>query len=435
MTAIGISVEWLITFIEVALCHYVMQIFFTNQYARKKQHFVYLCVASVITTGVILLNLVNLSFSISTVLYFILVNAIGGCVLYKGRFADFLVIAITYCAFFNFFEWSILTVTSLIVSPELFLKIQAEFSFPRIVMIICAKTVEILICLVLGKYLKIMTAKMKKTRLLLFGVIAAFISSLYLFQPSGILSDLRLNFLQTFLMIVIIFLLCFVYLFYRFKQIQNEQLFTSQQNHLLQKNYEIAQAAYQANAELYHDMRNHFLTLQSFLAENKIEEAQNYLEKLSGSKALQSVEHWTGIEAIDYILGQKISNAKQNHITVTVNAEYPKDCKIVHVDLCTILTNLFDNAIEACQKCPKETERNIEVNIRRIHQFIIIRVSNTISVKPNMQNGSLLTSKSDCLHHGWGLRSVKSAVEKYQGTMEYDYADNRFTVSIMLFYR
>lgn len=225
---------------------------------------------------------------------------------------------------------------------------------------------------------------MRKTKLILFGIVAAFLSMLYLIHISGVYSDLRLYPIQTFLTIVLIFSLCFVYLVYRLRLIQNEQTFIAQQNHLLQKNYDMAQAAYQENAEQYHDMRNHFLIVQKYLADGKIVEAQNYLEKISGSKALQTTERWTGIEAVDYILGQKMSQAKQQQITVSVNIEYPKDCTIDPVDLCTILMNLFDNAIEACQKEPLTEKKDIEITIRRIHHFIIIRVSNSCTTNPNI---------------------------------------------------
>lgn len=434
MTAMGILAEWMVTFLEVALCHYFMRLFFADQFRKKKQCFLYVSIAAAITTGVILLNLVSLSFSVITVLYFVVVNAVAGCVLYKGRFADFLMIAISYCAFFNLLEWSVFTAISRISASDTLLQIQTEFSVLRIVTITLTKMAEIIISLLLGRYLKKIAAKMKKTRLVALGVSAAFLSSFCLYQFSGMAADLRLNFIQTFLAAALVFGLCFTYLFYRLKLIQNEQSFTVQQNHLLQKNYEMAQASYQANAELYHDMRNHFLILQNYLAEDKIDDAKSYLEKLSGSQALQNVDRWTGIEAIDYILSQKRLNARRQHITVTVHAEYPGDCQIAPVDLCTILTNLLDNAIEACQKQPEDAEKKIEITIRRIHQFIIIRVSNTTSVQPDMRNGHLITSKSDRFHHGWGSRSVKSAVEKYQGAIEYDYQDHRFTVSVMLFY-
>lgn len=433
MTAIGICVEWLISFIEVTMCHYFMRIFFAEQFPKKKQRIIYLCIAVVITTGVILLNLVNLSFSTATVLYFIIINVIAGCILYKGSFLEFLVVVLSFGTGINFLEWGILRFISTVWSPEVVLEIQAGFSLTRILILTITKALEITICLLLGIPLKKMAVRLEKAKLVLIGVIAVFISSLYLFSISGIY-DLRLYPIQSSLAIGLVFILCFAYLFFRLKMIQSEQTFTARQNHLLQKNYELAQSAYQANAELYHDMRNHFLMLQNYLAEGKITEAQNYLEKLSGSKVIRNGEHWTGIEAIDYILRQKIDSARQHQITVTINAEYPKDCKIEPVDLCTIITNLLDNAIEGAEKCPEYINKKIDITIRRIYQFILIRITNSTATPPVQHNGQLITTKKDKQKHGWGVKSVISAAEKYNGTVKYDYADFMFSVSVMLFY-
>ena len=159
-------------------------------------------------------------------------------------------------------------------------------------------------------------------------------------------------------------------LFTALKLIQKEQVFTARQNGLLQKNYEMARTAYQANAELYHDMRNHFLLLQNYLADGKVEEAQSYLEQLSGGKAIQNVACWTGLEAIDYILGQKAGEAERKQIVVTIHAESIRDCGIEPVDLCTILMNLLDNALEGAEKCPAYMKKRMDITIRHIHQFI-----------------------------------------------------------------
>lgn len=322
---------------------------------------------------------------------------------------------------------------STVWSPEVVLEIQAGFSLTRILILTITKALEITICLLLGIPLKKMAVRLEKAKLVLIGVIAVFISSLYLFSISGIY-DLRLYPIQSSLAIGLVFILCFAYLFFRLKMIQSEQTFTARQNHLLQKNYELAQSAYQDNAELYHDMRNHFLMLQNYLAEGKITEAQNYLEKLSGSKVIRNGEHWTGIQAIDYILRQKIDSARQHQITVTINAEYPKDCKIEPVDLCTIITNLLDNAIEGAEKCPEYINKKIDITIRRIYQFILIRITNSTATPPVQHNGQLITTKKDKQKHGWGVKSVISAAEKYNGTVKYDYADFMFSVSVMLFY-
>jgi sensor histidine kinase regulating citrate/malate metabolism len=182
-------------------------------------------------------------------------------------------------------------------------------------------------------------------------------------------------------------------------------------------------------------MENHFSVIQSYLADGKIDEAKAYLNRLGKDRAAYCVERFTGIEAVDYILSQKAELARQQNVETSIHAEYPKDCNIDPVDLCTILTNLLDNAIEACEKQPKVFNKRLSVTIRRINQFIIIQVANSCMEEPRIIKGNLVTSKADRRHHGWGMKNIKSAVEKYNGTMEYEYSENVFTVSIMLFYQ
>lgn len=433
MTAIGICAEWIASFIEVTLCNYFMYVMTADQHTRKKQKVLFLFVSAAITTGIILLNLVDLSFSMATLLYGIVALAIGGCILYKGNFIDFLFIAITFMTGLVLIEGAIFNMVAWIWTPEVVLQMQGGFSLLRICMLIVIKTIEVAVALLLGTLIKKYALKMKKTRLALVGITVVFFSSLYLLNVSNVFYNFHLDRIQTFLMIACVFALYFAYLCYRLKLLQKEKVFTSRQNNLLKKNYEMAQAAYETNAKLYHDMNNHFVLLQNYLADGKVAEAQSYLETLIGNKAIQNVERWTGVEAIDYILGQKISIAAEQHIKVTINAEYPKDCKIEPVDLCTILTNLLDNAIEGALKGPDNT-RKIDVTIRRIHQFILIRISNSAIEPPVLRNGQLVTTKQDKQHHGWGMQSVKSAAEKYNGTVEYSHTDLMFTVSVMLFY-
>lgn len=65
MTVLGICAEWLITFIETAMCHLFFHLFFADRFPKKKQRILFLFIAAVTTTGVILLNLVELSFSVA----------------------------------------------------------------------------------------------------------------------------------------------------------------------------------------------------------------------------------------------------------------------------------------------------------------------------------------------------------------------------------
>lgn len=443
MTVLGICAEWLITFIETAMCHLFFHLFFENRFPKKKQRILFLFIAAVTTTGVILLNLVELSFSVATVLYAVVIFALGGRVMYKGSLVDFLVVSLSFVTGLNVLEWGYLNlVIARIWSPDVIEKMGTGFSPQRIFIITLAKVIEIAVCLLIAPLLKRLVHRLEKEKrsgekpvrlALIPAAAAAFLSSLYLFSLFGTGFEPDINPAQMILMIAIVFLLCFAYLCYRLKLIQKEQIFTARQNGLLQKNYEMARTAYQANAELYHDMRNLFLLLQNYLADGKVEEAQSYLEQLSGGKAIQNAACWTGLEAIDYILGQKAGEAERRQIAATIHAESIRDCGIEPVDLCTILMNLLDNAIEGAEKCPAYMGKRMDITIRHIHQFILINVKNSAAAPPVQQNGSLVTTKKEKWLHGWGMKSVQSAAEKYDGTVEYVYADSVFSVSVMLF--
>ena len=213
MTVIGICVEWLASFLEVALCQYFIRIFSADQFPKKKQRILYFVIASVITTGGILLNLVELSFSMATVLFFCAANVIASCILYKGNAADFAVITIFFNASLNVLDWCLLQVVALIWSAQVISEIQSGFSLLRIGIVAVIKLVETAVYLLLGNFLKKTALRMNKKRLVQFGAVAAFVSSLYLIHTSGIYPDLYLNPIQTVLGIAIIAGLCFSYLF------------------------------------------------------------------------------------------------------------------------------------------------------------------------------------------------------------------------------
>lgn len=435
MTALGVCFEWLVVFTEFTLGHYFMSIFFQKQFSEKKQRSIFFVVTSVTTTGIILLNLIDISFSIVTVLFAVLSIAIGSCVLYKGCFADFLIVSLSFITGLNLLEWCYLNAIALIWSPAVIAEMVSGFSILRVFVLALIKGIEIILSLtIIGPLLKKLVLRVGKTKASLFAAAAAFLLSTSFICNLGTGFESELNPVQLVLMVIIVFLLCFGYLGYCLNRIRTEQRFTARQNYFLQKNYELVQTAYHANAQLYHDMRNHFLLLQNYLADGKIAEAQDYLEKLSGNKAALSAARWTGVEAVDYILGQKISDARKQQIAVTINAEYPKDCRIEPVDLCAIITNLLDNAIEGASKCPEAMDKKIDITIRRIHQFILIRITNSSAAPPAQHNGRLVTGKKDKQSHGWGMKSVVSTAEKYEGTVEYNYTDVMFSVSVMLFY-
>ena len=206
-----------------------------------------------------------------------------------------------------------------------------------------------------------------------------------------------------------------------------------EKNALLMRDYQLLKNTYAANAKLFHDFHNHIEVLHRYLEKDRTAEAIRYLEGLRSPIEAVTQPVWVGDEAVDYLINSKITLAASQKIQVNCNIEYPQHTNIRSVDLVAILGNLLDNAIEAVEG----TEGNlrfINLTIRRINEMLIIKLENGCKAAPVIAGGELKTTKQDKDLHGWGLKSVRTTAEHYDGTVETEYRNNRFCTVVTLSY-
>jgi len=438
MRVVQILLEWTASYVEVLLYFAFIQTVAEKYFNRKKQALFCFLVSTAIVAGVTLLNMAEISISLPTLLYAVVAYALGACILYQGRIAEFLFASTGFTAYITLIETSALAILGRMGMEDAVAGILSGYGIYRVVFVVSVKVFEtvmvFLLCMVFRRVsyrLKVSGGYVTVVTCLLLGGTGG----IYLVTQAESLVGLGLNPIQMLLGFSLILVACTAYLFLRIQEARQEKAYIARQNQILEQNYQAAKEAYESNAMLYHDMRNHFAMVQGYLTDGRVFEAQAYIEKINGWLDAYPKECWTGIGALDYILNQKKKTADKQGTGMAIHAEYPKDCRIDPVDLCIILTNLLDNALEACSKQPEGERREITVTIRRINLFLIIRITNSCTAEPDIQNGSLLTTKKDRKLHGWGLRSVKAAVEKYQGVMEFGCCDSVFTADIMLFYQ
>lgn len=192
----------------------------------------------------------------------------------------------------------------------------------------------------------------------------------------------------------------------------------SEQAELLERDYTNLNRAYQVNARLFHDLHNHIGVLRQFLTHEKYGEAVRYLDELQAPVQNLTATVWTGDETADYLINSKAAAAEADGIRFHVQVEFPRRTNIRSVDLCAILGNLLDNAIEAARQVPDPSGRTVALTIRRIHQMLVIKVENSFSAVPVQKNGELKTTKTEGGLHGWGLKSAQTAAEKYDGMVQ-----------------
>ena len=153
--------------------------------------------------------------------------------------------------------------------------------------------------------------------------------------------------------------------------------------------------------------------------QNETQKAKEYIEKFQETAQSISPSLNTGNTVIDILLSEKFAIAQSLGIEIDYDIVISKNVKIDDFDLCTIFSNIFDNAIKACSEL-KNDEKRIEINAKAKNCFFIIDVINTYDAG--------LFPKGQ----GIGLSSVKIITEKYQGEMEICSDNKKFNISIIL---
>lgn len=200
----------------------------------------------------------------------------------------------------------------------------------------------------------------------------------------------------------------------------------SEQAELLERDYTALNQAYSVNAKLFHDFHNHIGALRQLLSHEKYGEALLYLNELQAPIREMTDTAWTGDTTVDYLINEKSARAKAGQISFDAQVEFPSGMPVKSADLCAILGNLLDNALEAARQVTEPKERFVRLTIRRINHLLVIKVENSAAAPPVSQNGTLKSTKAEQGLHGWGLKSARTAAEKYDGILQTFYENGVF---------
>lgn len=168
--------------------------------------------------------------------------------------------------------------------------------------------------------------------------------------------------------------------------------------------------------KMYHDLKNHLLAIQG-LSNEQSGSSETYLQKCLEAVKGYDEFYDTGNQLADIIFYEKCNTAKVNNIKTKIMIQKNSLNDIEMLDLCAILTNSFDNAMEACRQC--SGERYIQVKTIKNEAAIIITVKNNYENEPVLnEKGEMITSKKNKAKHGIGMQSLRMAASKYHGNVE-----------------
>lgn len=206
------------------------------------------------------------------------------------------------------------------------------------------------------------------------------------------------------------------------------------QNDIWSSQYRLLQKAYTDNAVLFHDMDHHLQTIYHLAAEAGDAAVMEYISRIGEPFTELSGILWTGVGIVDAVLNVKKEQAAQHGYVFDIDAELPGNTGIAAEDFCAILGNLLDNAIESMQRQKlKGNEGPICISLRRINHFLMIQVSNPCKEQPSVEKG-LRSRKAEAARHGWGLKSVKKAVLKYNGSFSCGLENGKFVATALVFF-
>ena len=202
------------------------------------------------------------------------------------------------------------------------------------------------------------------------------------------------------------------------------------QRELIDVHYQEVDTMYRQIRGWRHDYRNHIQAMKALAASGDLDGIKSYLEQLDTDLQTVDTVIKSGNPMADAIINSKISLAKSKYIPVKIDAHIPVKLKTSELDLCCILGNLFDNAIEASLQIPEE-QRMIRVYMDIKNTQLYISFTNFTAGKKLSKLGRRFRSTKG-EGHGLGLVRIDNIVERLDGYLSRNSEDGAFTTEILL---
>lgn len=178
-----------------------------------------------------------------------------------------------------------------------------------------------------------------------------------------------------------------------------------------------------------HDAKNLLIALHSMITEGKVKQALQYIEKMEAMYQHTTNSYDTGNFIADALISSKAQAAMQINTKIEMNGFIPAE-KVDDVDMVILLSNMLDNALEACEKI--EGEKKIIIDSALNKQMWILTVRNPVNKNLNIKKNYLPTSKENKEIHGYGLINMERVAKHYDGMLKLQCENNEFVARATL---
>ena len=233
-------------------------------------------------------------------------------------------------------------------------------------------------------------------------------------------------------LVLLLILILFYAMFLLMANSLNRNVRLQQENHLLtlqQTRYENLCNAIEGARQARHDIRHQYLQLSSLAEQGDLEKIKDYISSAVSKIPSQDL-HFCENQATDSIVGYYSALAARDQIPFLSRLDLPAQMSIDEMDLCIILSNLLENAIEASLKTdPARRAISVTAYLHHNH-LLLLHVENAYDTQISEKNHIFQSSKR--CGNGVGVQSVRHIAQKNGGDSDFSYENGIFTANIML---
>ena len=195
------------------------------------------------------------------------------------------------------------------------------------------------------------------------------------------------------------------------------------------KNYQLSKENIDMVNRKYHDLKHQINLLKT---QAYVGKSTSYLEKMEREIRVYETQNKTGNQILDAVLTNKAMICQNKEIELKFIVDGGALSFMEDMDVSALFGNMLDNAIESAEKQREKQKRLIWLYVTKEKQFVRIRTENYCDEKIQFKNGMPVTTKKDRSLHGYGMKSIKSTVEKYHGSVVAAQENNWFELKILL---
>lgn len=232
---------------------------------------------------------------------------------------------------------------------------------------------------------------------------------------------------RTYAAIVDIFILLFQFALFNENRLKYENYLVGSMLDVQGKQYELSSENIERLNLNYHDLKRQIAALKLVSGE---EERRSVIAGLEEAVSIYESKCDTGNKALDVVLTEKMFKCKDYNINFSCVADGTILDFISPFDIYILFSNAMDNAIESVMHA-EIANRNISLNIRGVDNGAVILMENYCAIKPKFVDGMPETTKRDKIVHGYGSKSIRAIVEKYNGHLKMDVTNSIFVLKIV----